>query len=38
MTLEAQEQELVTKHKVDPETAHHMVWETDDDALDPEEE
>ena len=37
VALEAKEQELVTKQKVDPETAHAMVWETDDDALDSEE-
>ena len=34
--LEGKEQELVTVHKVDPETAHTMIWGTSDDALDEE--
>lgn len=29
--LEAKEQDLVVTHKVDPETAHRMVWDTDAD-------
>lgn len=32
--LESQEHRLVTQRKIDPETAHRMVWETDADLED----
>ena len=35
--LEGKEHELVRKHEVDPETAHHMIWQTDGAAFEDEE-
>lgn len=35
--LEAKEHDLVTTQKIDPDTAHRMIWQTDGADLDGEE-